>query len=524
MHITGTGLVVLWLLSPLGSQAVLRISSIVPDTTSTNQTLPYLNVSNWNNLPGDGSDGQLFLIAPNTLLNAALISPIASKNAVQDLWGHVKVPLLSRMPSNSTDPDGWHQVSTSNVDDFSSLVGIPVGYLPGSSNQSTTLALQSWYWNLECDSWKSGDPFGLGAPAPFSFNRNSTEGGRSTNYDWPAVTVYYDDNPVGNRATNACNVSSTTEDSIIHCPELGARTLGFLLPQQFSDPYYTTCQITTEYVETEVSCSGITCTPKRIRQSQAFHLLNNWTALDVWSGTSNPGYTVPSLFFNSFANSIAGRQGGSGGSNALAGYITNPSDPFSGNSRDSINEPSLQNVTDSLITARLTQVLNTYWITSIGSQLITGTDATLDNANQLNLQFLSPSMNGATNMTGTTPATIDTPRHKLHCSIEWLVAFTIVTLIALVSAILGLVLVSMSQGPRLAMNISTILRDNQYSRAVQGGSYLDDSERSRLLHDLTVRIGDVAPGESVGHIAVSTVDAAGRAIVVGQLTKERLYD
>lgn len=127
-------------------------------------------------------------------------------------------------------------------------------------------------------------------------------------------------------------------------------------------------------------------------------------------------------------------------------------------------------------------------------------------------------------MTGTSLATIDTLRYKLHCSIEWLIAFTIVTLIAFVSAILGFVLVLMSQGPRLTMNIPTILRDNQYSKAVQGGSYLHDNERSRLLHGLTVRIGDVAPGESVGHTAVSTVDAAGCAIVVGQLRKGRLYD
>lgn len=74
------------------------------------------------------------------------------------------------------------------------------------------------------------------------------------------------------------------------------------------------------------------------------------------------------------------------------------------------------------------------------------------------------------------------------------------------------------------MNISTILRDNQYSKAVQGGSYLHDNERSRLLHDLTVRIGDVAPGKSVGHIPVSIVDAAGCVIVVGKLRKGRLYD
>ena len=47
--------------------------------------------------------------------------------------------------------------------------------------------------------------------------------------------------------------------------------------------------------------------------------------------------------------------------------------------------------------------------------------------------------------------------------------------------------------------MSTLLR-GQYYKALNTGSYLDDSERSRMLHDLTVPIGDVCPDKNVAHV------------------------
>ena len=127
-------------------------------------------------------------------------------------------------------------------------------------------------------------------------------------------------------------------------------------------------------------------------------------------------------------------------------------------------------------------------------------------------------------MTGTAVATIDTRQDRLHCTISWLVTFTAVTSIALTLAAWGLVVVLLTQGPKLAMNISTMIEDNQYCNVAGVASHMDDGDRSRLLQDLTVRIGDVAPGEAVGHIAVSTVDVGGDGTIVGQMKEGRLYD
>ena len=126
----------LWSLSPLGSQGVLRILSIRPDDTTTSVDLPFANLDNWAGLPGAGSDGQLFLVAPNTILNAALISPMGIKNGVDDMWGHVKVPLLDNVMANSTQVDGWFPIDQStnrSFTDYSSLIGVPVGNLPQST-------------------------------------------------------------------------------------------------------------------------------------------------------------------------------------------------------------------------------------------------------------------------------------------------------------------------------------------------------------------------------------------------------
>lgn len=519
-HLTGIALLLLWLLSPLGSQAVLQISVLVDDKVPSNHTFSYLNVSNWDNIPGASSDGQLMLIAPNALLNAVLISPSDSKDKSQDLWAHVKIPFLSSLPANSTDPDGWRQVANISADDYSSLVGIPIGFLPTSTDQFTTVPLQSWYWNLDCDRWDNSTAY---STLSRNYSSNSTQGGRSQNFVWPALSIFYNDTTIagnrtlGNRATSGCKVSVPSNKTVIYCPELGVRTIGIRLLGL--DPTYSTCRITTEYVETEISCSGRTCSASRMRKSQEVHPPPEWTALDVFTGSSVPGYTVPSLWFNSFANAIAGRQGGSGGSNALTGYIADPEAPFEGNGGNS--KASIYSVSDALVTSRLAQVLNSYWIATVGRQLVMSTDSRFnDSANSTSFAFVSGGRVPTTNMTGTTSGTIGSVQQKLHCNTAWLFAFTAVTVIALLVSVAGYVLVVLAQGPRLDMNISTILRDSWYSHPLQGGSYLDDSERSRLLRDLTVRIGDVAPDQNVGYIAVSTVDD-GR--IIGQIRKDRVY-
>ena len=52
------------------------------------------------------------------------------------------------------------------------------------------------------------------------------------------------------------------------------------------------------------------------------------------------------------------------------------------------------------------------------------------------------------------------------------------------------------------------------------GSYLDGSERARLVRNVRVKLGDVAQDEEVGHIAIGTVGEK----PIARLQSSRLYD
>jgi hypothetical protein len=55
----GVALIALWFTSPLGSQSVLRIASIVPVNQETSASILYMNSDNWDNLP-PGNVGAFF--------------------------------------------------------------------------------------------------------------------------------------------------------------------------------------------------------------------------------------------------------------------------------------------------------------------------------------------------------------------------------------------------------------------------------------------------------------------------------
>lgn len=268
------------------------------------------------------------------------------------------------------------------------------------------------------------------------------------------------------------------------------------------------CQVTVDYLETEVSCSSVVCEAKRVRKSRRPHPSAGWTPLDVWTSSSQSGSLVSSLFLTNLANVVAGRDSGGGGSNALAGYIADPTSPFAANSYIT-DMPDLRNVSHNLITSRFTQFMNSYWTASVGHQLIIGTDETYDDAVNLTYNFSTPSEGDRTIITAEATAQQTAIEDKLLCNLDCLSALTFVILVALASSVASLVFVLLYTGPILTMDITTLLRDNKYGNMPQVGSYLDDDESARLLNDVTVRIGDVKPYDHIGHVAVVAVDAGG---------------
>jgi hypothetical protein len=178
---------------------------------------------------------------------------------------------------------------------------------------------------------------------------------------------------------------------------------------------------------------------------------------------------------------------------------------------------------DALTTSRFTQIVNSYYMASIGNILITASQdtwqKTLEMDRQLTLQFGG----NITNATRSTSINITTPKPHVACSLPWLTHFTAITLLSLVAAVVGLVLTLQIKGPRLAMNFTTVLRDSRYSSLGSKGSYMDDGDRLKETRETRIVIGDVGAERDVGHVFISTIEGDGSR-GYGILRKGRLYD
>jgi hypothetical protein len=531
-YILGVALIILWVASPLGSQSVLRISSLVPVDFTTSASALYMDSNNWDNLPPGGSDAFIYSNGADIVFNAVLASSITFKEGVKDVWGHVKIPKWSRTSASEEDPEGWRPVNITSLDDYSSLFGLPVEPYAYSTDQSLDLTVESWYWNLACGQW--AEP--VKDPAEtFAFNATYL----GPNYGAALIIFYNLTGMYGQsdyrvtRPTCTFEFPHQSSNGSAECAQLPARRFKASLPHQLLE---NTCDISTEYVETHITCTDGECLPKRMRQSRQPHPHQNWTMFDVQAGGSatvlyGASLTNQGAFWNNLVRVLAGKPFSSG--DALVGYILRPAQPFFADGNQDLRGglsggatvpvPKLLDVEDPLITSRFAQIVNSYYMASIGNMLITASQATWQDTLKRDKELILESGGSITNATRSTSITVTTPRPRFICSLPWLLLFTAVTVLSLVSAVIGLVLTLQIKGPRLGMNFTTMLRDSRYSDLGPNGSYMDDGDRLRESRETRVVIGDVVPNEAVGHIAVSTMASDGLG-GSSSLTKGRLYE
>jgi hypothetical protein len=70
-------------------------------------------------------------------------------------------------------------------------------------------------------------------------------------------------------------------------------------------------------------------------------------------------------------------------------------------------------------------------------------------------------------------------------------------------------------------NFTALVRDNPYVRD-PGYSSMDHAiDQAKRLRNTVVRLGDVRPGDEVGHVAIAASETNG--LVVGQQDAKRLY-
>jgi len=173
----------------------------------------------------------------------------------------------------------------------------------------------------------------------------------------------------------------------------------------------------------------------------------------------------------------------------------------------------LQNLTQGQISERLTRVFNTFWIASLAPEYIAGGMSSFNVSDSSTLSDHPGTLSNAT---------VITLKDTFVCNDSWFIFLLFSAGILLVVCVAGSWLQYKLLAPDIFQNISSLTRDNPYMQgaAGAGGSTLDGWEKARQLKNVTVKLGDVQPYSSIGHIALAPSDGS---MEIGFLKRGRLY-
>ena len=169
---------------------------------------------------------------------------------------------------------------------------------------------------------------------------------------------------------------------------------------------------------------------------------------------------------------------------------------------------------------RLQQLMNGVWFCMNGESAISaGLSNQTSYLNSTNVSFArdnSPYPSVAS--WGTAWPAVGTKSTKTTVIVAhkgWVAALTIASTVLIISSLIpSIVRWSLTKGPDLRMNISSLAtRDNPYIPLPENGTFMDAAERSRVLKDLTLRFGDVDRRAHGGRLAIALLHRPGRSNV-----------
>ncbi|KAK0128489.1 hypothetical protein ONS95_000461 [Cadophora gregata] len=525
-------LVLLWLLSPLGSQSILRILSTSTKTSTLDAETSYSN-SRQASRASTASSFSGFA----AMFSSALVTPDQLKNSSMDIWGNVRIPLFASLSNIGPDENGWRQIPRNNYTPaYTSLFGIPIATLPVGN---TTLNLESTYMQLDCSNITSQvvrgssvftDPGLISSSGPFNSSQII-----SANTTWAMGYV-------GEDVTSLLpNPSIQSLDSLPS--DLASKTFlpGLFLYQDFTGRQNVTsvyCIPSQVYVESAIRCDKSSaskqadCAVAAQRLSLLPHMptaltsfamlstfLNLTSLLPVSTPAANNIDIVQNYLINPFSNA----------------YIqSTPSVSQASLSTNSTNanetESRLLSVTLENISHRLSQIINTFiqgtlpnapsylkHDISVGPASIAANTSTLLSAQ---ISALAPTL--------TVPSKLLTLTSVLSISWVWTSLFLFSTLIMLLAALFSEFFSRRTLTRDYLSGVSSLCRESQYVSFPAGGVGLDGLERSRLCQNLRIKLGDlgdVEGGCEVGTgVAVSVGSLGiGNEEMVIELDKRKLY-
>ncbi|KAA8893545.1 hypothetical protein FN846DRAFT_978353 [Sphaerosporella brunnea] len=501
-NISALLLVALWSLSPLGGQASLRMVTVQPHIKEAIDASLWYRSSSESPIFDSGSGRVMTLPKVNALFMSTILVPESTRNASQDIYRNVKIPMIEELSFAGLGPGGWLTVDNTSGVEYAGFLGIPVAGIP--SDATVNFTLDTSYLRLDCAELEKRS---WGLPANETLNQET--GGFANN-----TFMLYTADADANRS-----VSTTIRNDTA----AAARSLVFISRNSNNASVieagvtFARCRLTMSHVASRVLCNDGSCRVTSMRRSELPQAPANITLFD---GT---GPAITFSFFSQFTNAAGPRVRGAD-CTLTERFLYDPGSAFNIGRSDCVD---LFSVAPAVFSRRLTQLLNTYLGASQAPASVAGISQDLDTLqpppdisalsgdnSTLPLGAVSHAQNlDAPFLARRTAAKVTRTDQRYVLQWHWFAIFMVSTLVLLVVSLAGTIIQFSTIVPDVFGYASSFTRDNPFVDIPPDAdvSALDGLDRAKMLRDLRVKMADVRPAEEVGHIAfVTSTRGSGR--------------
>ncbi|PZD44371.1 hypothetical protein A1F97_02168 [Pyrenophora tritici-repentis] len=411
------------------------------------------------------------------------IGAVLSSNQFQtfpiDLWGSVRLPIYRNIQNSSSD--GWKLLPEEFLDanvSYASLLGIPaVG-----ERFLESYTIKARQWDFTCSS-----------------NRIVTrqQATLDTGYTWKIM--FY--NTTLPECEGRPNCTFTGHCNGYPCPirSESLTSKGVSMAD---------CNLSLGYYEMEVHCNEWICAVRRMRELDLFDEHYSLSDDDRLRKT----FVANQLVHLPVADTYSAGDSFMRGSTIMEKYINDPSNVIGVGPM----HVELGKLPPDVFAERLTVMYNTFWQSTYGTRTLGGNlsisvlqTGRLDAVESgSNVSFIRSEANF-----------LDSNHMFQKVRWRWFTALIVCSVILLAAGYIGLVLKYITIAPDIIGYASSLTIMNPYLLTPTGGTTLNGLQRSALLRDLPVRIGDVCPNDPVGAIAFAKNDVG----IVAELDRKRRY-
>ncbi|KAJ9658901.1 hypothetical protein H2198_003471 [Neophaeococcomyces mojaviensis] len=496
LGIMGFGVVLLWMLSPVGGQSSLRVINRSSDTTLGTTSIYYFNNTGNDAYGAFGSSSgfSAYQRSLNAMFQASLLSIQRTKGT--DVWGNIKIPYLQYMPSYvaGQNQDGWYTFSENNYTlPYSAHTGIVIsGLKPGVD---TNFTMESSYFNLTCTE-------------PRFFNMNRSADYNTTEFyggfiEWAGDLFSRNNLTAGifnpTLSTSSVSWNSYFVDTNFNYSINSSVQYNVVYASQGGDVENITaynCSMGVTHVESDILCKGSSCQVRRLRPSQK--------VIGTWWGSGYPFITQSMTQRTNLLSwlSTATSMTSSATISPIDWYVSGSDTPFQLTLNGGSSDVNYHNVTGLEVAQRLGSLINTGW--QLSFQLAATGQTPSTNETALAIGYNS-SGDGVGYDTVHTTATTSIGKEIFVANRVWVGITLVVAFILLLCGVAAMVFKYWTRSPDILGYVSSMTRDNPSFQRFPGDDKLDGLERARVMRNVQVQLTDVRPWDEDGHITLSNL-------------------